>query len=86
MGIRSYSGVPMMPDVSEAAASLPAEGFCRLESIIGTRDRPGPLPISRASWYEGIKEGRYPKPRKEGARSLWSVADVRAVLARIEAA
>jgi len=74
-----------MSEASEAAAGLPAEGFCRLETIIGSEERPGVLPISRAKWYAGIAKGLYPKPRREGGCSLWSVTDIRAVLARIEA-
>lgn len=60
---------------------LPPEGFVRLRQIIGPA---GPLPVSRSSFYAGIKAGRWPAPRKCGAMSLWSVVELRASLARLE--
>jgi len=61
--------------------SLPPEGFVRLRQIIGPI---GPLPISRSSFYAGVKAGRWPAPRKCGAMSLWSVAELRACIANLE--
>lgn len=60
---------------------LPPEGFVRLRQIIGPD---GPLPVSRSSFYAGIKAHRYPAPRKCGSMSLWSVTELRACLARLE--
>jgi len=40
----------------------------------------GVFPISRTSWYEGIKKGIYPAPVKYGSRSLWRCKDIRALL------
>jgi hypothetical protein len=40
-------------------------GFLRLSSIIG----PGkPIPVSKSTWWEGVKSGRFPKPVKLGPR------------------
>jgi len=39
------------------------------------------LPISRAKWYEGVREGKYPKPIKLSERiSVWRWEDIRAIL------
>jgi prophage regulatory protein len=39
------------------------------------------IPISRSAWWNGIREGRYPKPIRLGTRTVaWCVADIRAVL------
>jgi predicted DNA-binding transcriptional regulator AlpA len=60
-----------MPDVPE----LPDSGFVRLSSILAPR---GPIPVSKSTWWAGIKDGRFPKPVKLGARiTVWRVADIR---------
>jgi prophage regulatory protein len=57
---------------------LPETGFVRLPSIIG----PGrPIPVSKSTWWEGIRSGRYPKPVKLGPRiTAWRVEDIRALI------
>ena len=39
--------------------------------------------IHSASWYRGIREGRYPKPLKVGSRSRWLRSEVEACLQRM---
>ena len=57
---------------------LPASGFLRLPSIIAPH---GPIPVSKSTWWAGIKTGRYPKPVKLSARiSAWRVEDIRAFI------
>ncbi|MDZ7832983.1 MAG: AlpA family phage regulatory protein [Desulfobacterales bacterium] len=35
------------------------------------------IPISRSSWYKGVKEGRYPQPIKLGPRTTcWRESDI----------
>ena len=35
------------------------------------------VPISRASWLKGVKEGRYPAPVKIGEKvTAWRVSDI----------
>ncbi len=61
--------------------TFPDIGFIRLPDIIGNKDNPGIIPISRSSWYKGIEEGRYPKPVKLGERaSAWRVEDIRKLI------
>jgi prophage regulatory protein len=70
-----------MNEVITARCQL--SGFLRLRDIIG----PGkPIPVSRSSWWQGIKDGRYPKPVKIGPRMVaWRVQDIRDLIARLEA-
>jgi len=56
---------------------LPEPGFTRLPKIIGDKNADPPvtgfLPMSKPSWYRGIKAGRYPKPAKIGPNmSAWA--------------
>jgi len=35
------------------------------------------LPISHSNWYRGVKEGRFPPPKKFGRMSLWRLEDIK---------
>jgi predicted DNA-binding transcriptional regulator AlpA len=40
------------------------------------------FPISRSTWYQGIKDGRYPLPVKIGPRaSAWRVSEIEKLIA-----
>ena len=39
--------------------TLPDTGFVRLNSIIAPA---GPIPVSKSTWWQGVKDGRFPKP------------------------
>ena len=61
--------------------NLPTEGFLRLNQIIGSKDEPGIVPVSRSSWWAGVREGRFPPPVKLGKRTTaWRVSDIRALI------
>ena len=60
------------------AFRLPETGFIRLSSILAPR---GPIPVSKSTWWAGVKEGRYPKPVKLGRRiTAWRVEDIRKLI------
>lgn len=60
---------------------LPSTGFLRLAQIIGTRGQTPIIPVSKSSWWAGVKAGRYPKPVKLGARTTaWRAEDIRALI------
>ncbi|MCJ2084181.1 AlpA family phage regulatory protein [Methylobacterium sp. J-090] len=53
---------------------LPSSGFVRLSKIIAPG---GPLPISKSSWWEGVRSQRYPQPVKFGPRiTAWRCEDI----------
>ena len=65
---------------------LPETGFLRLRQIIGNPKANPPvppiLPISKSSWWAGVKSGKFPKPVKLGERTtVWSVDSIRALIA-----
>ncbi|WP_394198259.1 helix-turn-helix transcriptional regulator [Litoreibacter albidus] len=58
-------------------ASFPTTGFVRLSQIIAPA---GPIPVSKSTWWQGVKEGRFPQPQKLGPRTtVWKAEDVRAL-------
>jgi predicted DNA-binding transcriptional regulator AlpA len=73
----------------EAMRQLPETGFLRLAQIVGTpadpkRKRPavpGLFPVSRSTWWQGVRDGRYPQPVKIGERcTAWRAEDIRALI------
>lgn len=65
---------------------LPETGFLRLSQIIGNPKAQPPIPaiipVSKSTWWEGVKSGRYPQPvRTLGLRvTAWRVEDIRALI------
>jgi prophage regulatory protein len=64
---------------------LPETGFLRLKQIVGNPKSEPPipaiLPISRTSFLNGVKSGKYPKPVKLGERTTaWRVEDIRSLI------
>jgi predicted DNA-binding transcriptional regulator AlpA len=52
--------------------SLPQTGFVRLPVILKI------FPIGRSTWWQGVKNGKYPKPVKLGKRTTaWKVKDIK---------
>lgn len=42
------------------------------------------FPISKSSWWQGCKEGKYPKPLKLGPRTtVWRSTDIEKLVAEI---
>jgi len=64
---------------------LPETGFLRLNRIIGDPNANPPvppiIPVSRSSWWDGVRSGKYPNPIKLGPRTTaWRVEDVRSLV------
>lgn len=68
---------------------FPETGFLRLSQIVGTpadpeKGRaavPGLFPVSRSTWWAGVRAGRYPQAVKIGERcTAWRVEDIRALI------
>lgn len=66
---------------------LSETGFLRLSQILGNSKTNPPtpplIPISKSTWWDGIKTGRFPKPIKLGPRTtVWAVESIRALIAQ----
>ena len=65
----------------ERSPFLPETGFIRLRQIIGDKSTPAIIPVSRSSWWAGVRESRFPKSVKLGKRTTaWKVADIRKLI------
>lgn len=75
----------MMPSFilsNHIMTQLPNTGFLRLKQIIGDNKAnppiPALIPISKSTWWAGIKSGRFPQPVKLGPRTTaWRVEDIK---------
>ncbi len=58
---------------------LPTEGFVSLPVVLRV------LSIGKTSWWNGIREGKYPKPSKFGSKTArWHVDDIRTLIAKFK--
>ncbi len=54
---------------------LPETGFLRLPTILKI------YPIGRSTWWQGVKDGKFPKPVKLGKRTTaWKAEDIKALI------
>ena len=57
---------------------LPVIGFLRLPQILEI------IPVSKSTWWQGCKDGRFPKPVKLGPKTTaWRAEDIAALIERI---
>jgi predicted DNA-binding transcriptional regulator AlpA len=60
---------------------LPIDSFLRLKQIVGTKTTPGIIPVSKSSWWAGVKDGRFPQPVKLGKRTtVWRMSDIKKLI------
>lgn len=64
---------------------LPETGFLRLSQIVGNPKAIPPIPpiypVSKSSWWAGVKSGLYPQAVKLGQRTTaWRVEDIRSLI------
>jgi len=53
-------------------------GFIRLSAILAPK---GPIPVSKSTWWAGVKSGRFPQSVKLGPRiTAWRLSDILALV------
>lgn len=57
---------------------LPQSGFVRIPTILSF------FPISKSTWWAGVKTGKYPKPVKHGGATFWKAEDIHALIESVE--
>ena len=64
-------------NMQTSSTRLPETGFVRLPQILAV------LPVSKSTWWAGVRDGRYPQPVKLGPRiTAWRAEDIRTLLER----
>lgn len=60
----------------QARPQLPQQGFLRLREILQV------IPVSKSTWWAGVKSGRYPQPvRSLGKRiTAWRVEEIQSLI------
>jgi len=62
---------------------IPQTGYLRLAQIVGNKKAgiPAIIPVSKSTWWQGVKSGRYPQPVKLSERcTAWRVEDILALI------
>jgi prophage regulatory protein len=59
-----------------AQSKLPETGFVRLSTLLQL------IPVSKSTWWAGVKSGRYPQPVRTLGRRItaWRVEDIRSLI------
>lgn len=60
------------------ASTIPSTGFLRLPQILEF------FPISKSTWWDGCRSGRFPKPVKLGPRTtVWRAEEIKAFIEQL---
>ncbi len=55
--------------------ATPEIGFLRIKEILKI------FPIGKSTWWQGVKDGKFPKPVKLGQRTTaWKVEDIKSLI------
>lgn len=64
--------------MTEVQTTLPETGFLRLPEVLRY------IPVSKTTWWNGVKSGRFPKPVKIGTRiTAWRAEDINNYIIKI---
>jgi prophage regulatory protein len=70
-------------DLKDEIPPFGRKGFIRLSAILAPR---GPIPVSKSTWWAGVKSGRFPKPVKLGPGiTAWDKEDINILIELIKA-
>jgi len=58
-------------------STLPETGFLRLAQVLQF------IPVCKATFWNGVKSGRFPKPFKNGRCTFWRVEDIKKLIEQI---
>lgn len=59
-------------------ANIPETGFMRLSTILEI------IPVSKSTWWTGVKTGQFPKAYKLSERiTVWRAEDIRALIENV---
>lgn len=74
--------------MSQHTLSSTEGGFYRLTDLVRCPSNKGKqtrLPIGRTTWLDGIKDGKYPAPKKIGSLLVWPKNQIHELEERIAA-
>ena len=67
-----------MPSSIQIYKDLPETGYLRLPQVLRF------IPVGKSTWWQGVKDGRYPAPVKLGPMTTaWRAEDIRKLVEEI---
>ncbi|MEQ1704784.1 MAG: AlpA family phage regulatory protein [Rickettsiales bacterium] len=59
--------------------TIPEIGFIRLPAVLSV------IPVSKSTWWAGVKSGKFPKPIKLGENTTaWKAEEIRNLIAEFQ--
>lgn len=59
--------------------TLPATGYLRIKQVLQF------IPVSKSTWWNGVKDGRFPQAVKLGPRTTaWRAEDIKSYIEQFE--
>jgi predicted DNA-binding transcriptional regulator AlpA len=59
--------------------TIPEIGFIRLPAVLSV------IPVSKSTWWAGVKSGRFPKPVKLGENTTaWKAEEIRNLITELQ--
>ena len=66
-----------MEDNTLSTSRIDPNGLYRVKSIVRSKAGGSPLiDVSPATWWAGVKSGRFPKPVRNGSMTFWRGSDL----------
>lgn len=62
--------------VAAVTATIHPDAFIRLSQILGTGGNPPLIACGKTAFYNWVKAGKLPPPRKVGRASFWRAGDI----------
>ncbi len=67
----------LLMEIQVARSTSPSVPALEVEKLLRLPDVLAKIPIGRASWWKGVKEGRYPPAVRLGPRTTcWRASDI----------
>jgi predicted DNA-binding transcriptional regulator AlpA len=85
---QGQEGYPHLSEQGVHMTDIELPRLLRLKHILGDAKANPPIeaiiPISKSSWWNGVKSGKYPKPVKLGENTtVWKETDIRELIDRL---
>lgn len=76
----AYPKIDPQTDSTDVRARSGADALLRLSDVLAPD---GPIPVSKSTWWQGVKDGRFPAPVKLGPRTTaWRASEIAALVER----
>jgi prophage regulatory protein len=73
----TWTQATLKRSLDDMQTKLPQTGFVKLPTILTF------IPVSKSTWWAGVKNGKYPKSVKHGGSTFWKADDINSLIESI---